>query len=102
MSFGGDLGLLGDNMAALPTVIQTQAKKQGYLSKTGKGLSGWKKRWFVLDDESLRYFTDNSVCPSNHLFAVLELLKSVKGLAFWRRISSPPFLTSNAPSFPSS
>lgn len=49
-------------MAALPTVIQTQAKKQGYLSKTGSNsLSGWKKRWFVLDDESLRYFTDNSV-----------------------------------------
>jgi hypothetical protein len=49
-------------MAALPTVIQTQARKQGYLSKTGgKSLSGWKKRWFVLDDESLRYFTDNSV-----------------------------------------
>jgi hypothetical protein len=48
-------------MAALPTVIQTQARKQGYLSKGGKSLSGWKKRWFVLDDESLRYFTDNSV-----------------------------------------
>lgn len=48
-------------MAALPTVIQTQAKKQGYLSKGGKSLSGWKKRWFVLDDESLRYFTDNSL-----------------------------------------
>ena len=48
-------------MAGIPTVIHTQAKKQGYLSKGGKSLSGWKKRWFVLDDESLRYFTDNSV-----------------------------------------
>lgn len=52
-------------MAALPTVIQGQARKQGYLTKAGgNSLAGWKKRWFVLDDESIRYFTDNSVCGS--------------------------------------
>jgi hypothetical protein len=38
----------------------TNTRKQGYLVKLGgKGLNrNWKKRWFILDDHSLYYFTD--------------------------------------------
>jgi hypothetical protein len=49
--------------AALGAAQIHQSKKQGYLTKLGgKGIKkNWRQRWFVLDDQNLYYFTDDTV-----------------------------------------
>jgi hypothetical protein len=44
--------------AKAPGIVEPESK-QGFLNKQGRGaVKSWKKRWFVLEKGSLRYFVD--------------------------------------------
>ena len=49
--------------------------KEGFLTKRGKNFGGWKARFFVLDDSTLRYYDS----PSGSLLGTIRLLNAQIG-----------------------
>ncbi|KAI9729055.1 MAG: hypothetical protein M1828_000140 [Chrysothrix sp. TS-e1954] len=39
-----------------PSLAKVQPRKEGYLAKKGKQFGGWKARYFVLENQQLKYF----------------------------------------------
>ena len=43
-------------------VMESKPRKRGWLYKTGKFSDDqWKRRWFVLEDQQLRYYDSDKV-----------------------------------------
>jgi len=58
-----DDAALNPDLLSRSAISLRNAAKQGYLTKEGgKGLKkNWKKRWFILQEEYLYYYTDDAV-----------------------------------------
>lgn len=61
--------------------------KEGYLTKRGKNFGGWKARYFVLDEPSLRYYES----PGGPLLGTIKLINAVIG-------RQPPQPSTHSPS----
>ena len=56
-------------------------EKQGYLTKQGKTVRNWRKRWIILKNSHLHYFKNKDVCRENLSFEYLITLRS-SGILF--------------------
>ena len=73
----GSSDIKGNIHPASPTVLTSngQITKEGYLTKRGKSFGGWKSRFFVLDDPTLRYYET----PGGALLGTIKLVRAQIG-----------------------
>jgi hypothetical protein len=55
--------------------------RAGYLTKQGDVIRSWRKRWFVLSDDALRYYRDESHDELKGEIALSSIIRAKVGLA---------------------
>lgn len=71
-----------------PVTMHSEGKltKEGYLTKRGKNFGGWKARFFVLDDPTMRYYES----PGGSLLGTIKLHNAKIGKPSARHPSAAP------------
>lgn len=71
-----------------PVTVHSEGRltKEGYLTKRGKNFGGWKARFFVLDDPTMRYYES----PGGSLLGTIKLHNAKIGKPSARHSSAVP------------
>ena len=80
--------VMGDAQLGSPVIRRIDGKpmKEGFLSKRGKNFGGWKARYFVLDDPTLRYYES----PGGPLLGTIKLQNAQIGTQSSHHTSQSP------------
>jgi hypothetical protein len=59
-SIGGSAGVFSGSHPSTPSPIPEEVTRTGWLYKQGEKVKNWKKRWFVLKDNKLTYYSSKT------------------------------------------